>query len=527
LKNTTKKKLSALFMLLAFIGLPAWMFDTVVRQGNTTITGTLNVSGASTLSSGGSLSGTFAGNPTFSGNVTATAGQNTLKAYNFNTVIWLDGVKYTSLAAAYADIPTATYSACSDAIGTCWTGGGGVVEVPPGWIDPAWAANLVLKNNASIHFNGPAYFNQGSFQVTMAHGLEGISIVNPYGDHTNRTSGVTFDYSGSSDAWAIGDGTSFVNDIRIENIQIHCIDGGNACNPLHVHSAEYSHFINLDLVCANAAANTGNGLLFDGATTSNYQNELRGIVVNFCNAPWKFTGTNQDNTIYGDGGSVGNPHGTAGIAYDIGGTSIRNIFIHPQILTSSAAFTTLMTFGNSASGNQVFADNGNGLVSSVTVAFGSSSNNIYYCLAGSCTYTDSGTSNQVINPNLFTKVHLTAQGANIGTTTLLAVPSSTTTAYRVHVYAAETRAATVSSTMVSVVIGWTDPDSNTAVTFTTAPGTPGGNVINNPSQTDAFLTFVIQAKAGTNITYQTTNYATSGATSMQYALTVTVEPVPN
>jgi hypothetical protein len=523
---TKKNSYFLLLCLFAFLGAAAWTFDTVVRQGNTSITGTLNVTGASTLNSG-TLNGSYGGNPTLSGNLTAIAGQNTIKAYNFNTIIYLDGVKYTSLAAAYADIPTATFAACGDGIGTCWTGGGGIVIVPPGWIDPAWNANLVLKNDASIYFNCTAYFNQGTFQVTMAAGVEGVSIVNLCGDHTNRTSGVTFDYTGSGDQWAIGTGSSFVNDIRIENIQIHCIGGGNACNPLHVHSAEYSNFVNLDLVCANAGANTGNGLLFDGTTTANYQNRLAGNVVNFCNAPWKWIGTNQDNTVYGDGGSVGNPHGTAGIAYDIGGTSIRNIFIHPQILTSSAAFTTFFTFSNTSSGNEIFADNGNGLVSSVTVAFGSSSNNIYHCLAGGCTYTDSGTSNQVINPDLFKKVHLTAQGANIGTTTLLTVPSSSTTAYRLHVYAAETRAATVSSTMVSVVVGWTDPDSNTAVTFTTGPGTPGGNVINNPGQTDAFLTFVLQCKAGTNITYQTINYATSGATSMQYALTVTVEPVPN
>lgn len=446
---------------------------------------------------------------------------------NFNTVIWLDNIKYTSLAAAYAAIPTATFAASGDGIGTVWTGGGGVVEVPPGWIDPAWAANLVLKNNASIHFNGPAYINQGTFQVTAAANIHGVSITNPYGDHSQRTSGVTFDYSGNGDAWALGDGTNNgpVSDIRVENIQIHTINGGLASNALHVHGSQYCNFINLDLVVANGATNTGNGLLLDGtgAGVFNTQNLFVGLTINFSNNPVSFTGNNTDNIYIG--GLVGNPHGTGGPAFSIAGSSTRNQFINTAIL--SGTFASFYNFSGTASGNRVSASNGGGFTT-LTAVFGATSNyNIYDVIGGSsASYTDAGAGNRVNDPTLSAKIHLTAQQANVGPTTLLTVPASTNVTYRVHVYAAETRVGTT-STMVSVTIGWTDPDSNTAVTFVSAPGTPAGNVINNPAATDVFLTFIINAKAGTAITYQTTNYASTGGTPMQYALTITVDPQPD
>lgn len=429
--------------------------------GNETIGGTLAVTGSTTLN-GGTLNGTFGGAPTLSGsvavtgsltasgNVTETAGQNQYKAYNFNSVIWLDGIKYTSLAAAYAAIPVATFAASGDGIGTVWTGGGGVVEVPPGWIDPAWSANLVLKNCASIHFNGPAYFNQGSFQVTAAGNVHGVSITNSYGDHSQRTSGVTFDYSGNGDAWAIGDGgnNTPVSDIRIENIQIHSINGGLASNALHIHGSQYCNFLNLDLVVANGATNTGNGLLLDGTGTGvfNNQNIFQGLTINFSNNPVSFTGACTDNIYIG--GLIGNPHGTGGPGFSIAGSSTRNLFLNTAIL--SGTFASLYNFGGTANGNEVFAANGQGFAT-LTVVFGAgSSNNVYHCIGGTLTGTDSGTGNSVYDPTTFkvtstgkiqtyaglaaadfglapivgTPIHLTGQTANLAATDIYTAPVS-------------------------------------------------------------------------------------------------------
>jgi hypothetical protein len=57
---------------------------------------------------GGELSGVFSGNPTLtgnptiSGNLTATAGQNTVNAYNISNFIYVDGNKYPTLSSALA-----------------------------------------------------------------------------------------------------------------------------------------------------------------------------------------------------------------------------------------------------------------------------------------------------------------------------------------------------------------------------------------------------------------------------------------
>lgn len=119
-------------------------------------------------------------------------------------------------------------------------------------------------------------------------------------------------------------------------------------------------------------------------------------------------------------------------------------------------------------------------------------------------------------------IDLATQAANIGTTTAYAVPASGGGLYRIQVYAPLTQAASVSSTMVSVVLGWTDKNNNTAVTFTMASSSPTANAI-SATNTTVYGSFLLNIKASTNITYQTTSYASSGGTVMQYALAISIE----
>lgn len=120
-------------------------------------------------------------------------------------------------------------------------------------------------------------------------------------------------------------------------------------------------------------------------------------------------------------------------------------------------------------------------------------------------------------PSEVATVDLTAQTANIGSTTLYAVPSTGAGLYRISAYWIVTSVGTT-STLPSLVLGWTDRDNSTAQSTTTAPGTPTGNTLT----TLAGLSSVISAKASTNLTYQTTNYASTGS-AMQYALRIKVE----
>jgi hypothetical protein len=123
----------------------------------------------------------------------------------------------------------------------------------------------------------------------------------------------------------------------------------------------------------------------------------------------------------------------------------------------------------------------------------------------------------------YAAVELIGQNANIGGTTLYAVPAVsgiqyTSFYYRVSCYVVVTTVAGVSSTLPSCVIGWTDKDNATVETFTLTP-TNAGNLLTTFQQ----ATMVLSAKASTNITFSTTGYASNGAGIMQYAIHIRLE----
>ena len=116
-------------------------------------------------------------------------------------------------------------------------------------------------------------------------------------------------------------------------------------------------------------------------------------------------------------------------------------------------------------------------------------------------------------------VDLIVQAANIGATTLYAVPAAGAGLYRVSAYIIVTQAATSSSTLPSVVLTFYDLANLTQQTYTLVPGNPTGNTLTTLASGD----FVMAAEALTDIQYATINYASSGATPMQYALHLRVE----
>ena len=114
---------------------------------------------------------------------------------------------------------------------------------------------------------------------------------------------------------------------------------------------------------------------------------------------------------------------------------------------------------------------------------------------------------------------LVTQAANVASQTLYAVPAGQDGTYRVSLYAEVTQAATTSSTLPNVGLGWTSRDANTAVALPTATPTNSANALGALGNT----TQNISCKAGTNITIQTSGYVSSGATPMQYAVRAVVE----
>ena len=122
-------------------------------------------------------------------------------------------------------------------------------------------------------------------------------------------------------------------------------------------------------------------------------------------------------------------------------------------------------------------------------------------------------------PAIYASASATAQGADIGATTLYAVPASGAGIYRVSFYEIVTRAATTSSTLPAVVITWTDRDNSTAQSVTFTPSAAAGNTLTTFVSGDLY----VSAKASTNIQYSTSGFASSGGTSMQFAIRLKAE----
>lgn len=114
-------------------------------------------------------------------------------------------------------------------------------------------------------------------------------------------------------------------------------------------------------------------------------------------------------------------------------------------------------------------------------------------------------------PATLKTIALTSQAASLATTGTVPAPSSAV--YRITYYARITRAATTNSSL-TVTIGWTD---NT-VSCTQA----GAALTGNTTATTQSATVIVRGDQASALTYATT-YASTGATAMQYSLSVIVE----
>lgn len=112
-----------------------------------------------------------------------------------------------------------------------------------------------------------------------------------------------------------------------------------------------------------------------------------------------------------------------------------------------------------------------------------------------------------------------ALNANQGSSTAYTVPAGKGGMYRVSAYAVETVADAASSTLPNVGVGWTDSDTSVALQASTVTSTNTANAIG----AFGFGSQIINAKAGTNITWLTSNYASGTAGTMTYAVRLRVE----
>jgi hypothetical protein len=108
------------------------------------------------------------------------------------------------------------------------------------------------------------------------------------------------------------------------------------------------------------------------------------------------------------------------------------------------------------------------------------------------------------------------QAANVNNPSVYAVPASGM--YRVSIYIVITQAATTSATMPGSQVTYTEAATSVGmadpVFFSAAANAVGSHIGGSA---------VIQAQQGSNIGYLTNNYASVGATPMQYQVRVAIE----
>ena len=110
--------------------------------------------------------------------------------------------------------------------------------------------------------------------------------------------------------------------------------------------------------------------------------------------------------------------------------------------------------------------------------------------------------------------------ANAGAVTLYAVPANGAGLYRAQCYLIITQAATTSSTLPSCIAAYTDAWTGYTGNYSSITSTYTGNAVNHPIYGNPT---VFNVAAGTNITFSTSGYLSSGTTPMQYGAVVKLE----
>lgn len=342
----TKKLLCSLLLIAVLLGLSGWMYDSTIRQGNTFITGLLTVLG----------------------NVTQTAGQNQYKAFSVNSVLWVDGVKYTTLAGCYADLPST----------------GGTCRVPPNYTETMSASLTMSKNNAGFIFEGPATINMGSNQIvvatnTMGAFITGQSVVggSSFGAG-GTTAGLKFVYTGNATSIPVGGSANPVGALKLENFYVDLTGAGNSAAGIDLINVHGGFTVKNVFFNGKGGASTQVGLslndaggcagacgTWDGIIEGNwFSNLFTGIA---CNGNIQELAFINNIMFAGATSSTGFSINCAG-----GG---NGSYIWGSTVS---AYTTGYSFTANATGGWEVHANGNSNTVDIFLTSGSSNNNVYW-----------------------------------------------------------------------------------------------------------------------------------------------------
>lgn len=306
----------------------------------------------------------------------------------FDYVLWVDGIKYPTMAACYADIPST----------------GGVCMVPPNYSETLAASITCNKSYSGFVFTGPASIVAGSNQFVVTAGTRSCFLDSwvPFGSSVATAgTGVEWNYTGSASAFVVGGSGSDTLGFRIKDITIFLNDAGSAAVGLNVIRTTVCEIKNVHIIGPGGTVSQ-QGIILDG--TGNYTGcridepiitgVLKGIQLTgsgvFAGNANKIVGGQISSPATGasmgidfEAGSSGNTIiGTdveqMSVAYNFSGTSQGN-----YVIARSEANTSGATFGANTSSNEVH------LINTINPCIQGGANNI-------CTNGTSGTGTKTI-----------------------------------------------------------------------------------------------------------------------------------
>ena len=306
-----------------------WQFQNVIGAGaNPTSTLKITHSGSSGLASVDFPSGAVFPNPSFTGTVTSS---------NFNAILWVDGVHYTTVMAAYADLPAT----------------GGCVMVPPNYSETVGADWTLSKAYSAIVFTGPASMNFGAHVITVPVGVHGVTVESwvPWGSVViSDPSGVEFKYTGTGTFWTVGASTADTFSFRAKDICIFTNNAGSAAIGIDLIRCPIYELRSLRFIGPGGAV-TQQAVILDG--TGNFT----GGIIYF---PWIVgylkgiqgtgSGVNAANANEIFGGSISSPASGASLGIDFQAGSSGNVVYGTDVEAHSIGYNLAGT----AQGNIIF-----------------------------------------------------------------------------------------------------------------------------------------------------------------------------
>jgi hypothetical protein len=312
---------------------------------------------------------------------------DTIVVGSLNKVLWVDGTKYKTLAACYADLPSS----------------GGTCEVPPNYTETLTADLAMTKSNAGFHFNGPANITQGAFRVTMPSGVNNAFILTPFAHSSNQAGsnlGVSFQgYTGAAGAFDFGDTSGFVNNLRIAGINVGMSSALANATAFRMTNVEQSAFDDIGCIHGPVSGHAcfrgiGTGAFFSGLTRI-MSIDCEGTALATNNKCIELGAISNDYTIIGGHCNVFAP-ANGSICVDVLGTNAGNNKVFG--FDCDTAITCASVESTSSTALYGVFNMDSGITNSASFGAGSFGNVVY--TDANLPFTDSGVAgtNSVINP---------------------------------------------------------------------------------------------------------------------------------